>query len=741
MVTSLFRRFIKDRMGATAVALAIMTVPLFITASAAVDFSRISSARTLLQASADSAAIAGAGSYQFSESVSSAHTVAQTTYNGSGAQLTDLLSATSSSIGVYCASTTECGASAVAAPNTSGCPAGYEICVVVSGQGTLKNSLFAFLIPSDFLSAKAIATTEYAIDFVPEGSFTDSYTGGGSDLDKTYGNSVPEDADGNILYGTTATVNSSCDNSSFGPIADVPNQVTVPSSTPCNFLLIGGQTSGSGSGELSFFKSDPVEFTFVSFTGGNITTGSTDLDATSGGPPGTAPVTLAGATGNTTLSVCETNNTECTHYGNEIFANGTYYSAGETVCSQALTGSTCKGTQQPLYGFCPAHNFYGSINAYPNATTDNVPLQDSINVFTSGFEMLGLPPTYATNHLLIPFLGPQVFFNKYGTIETSAQTGGYAVQAVCPDWPRNGTNLNTTGSYGFTPTGYSATTETVNTYSTYYPGQTYSDGVATDYYPPAISACTPITSPTAALPNASTTNPWWGWSPSNASDDDPSKANWGTINNCTFGYISSTGSHQLTPDTSTTAQANPPFTSAYDNCAFAIQSLGNSVTTLPNYYTYTMSATAFSAGTTGNAAGITAITPHYSGSPSGSISITANGGGSYTVNEPTAESASNSPPEDTSHQCYNPLANGFTASFAPTDNGTPVDPFANPQYGAVLCNSATVLPSYAVYWNDMGSYASPPLYNDDLGYQNQISVFTCPAPTTASGGGAATLSG
>jgi hypothetical protein len=411
--------------------------------------------------------------------------------------------------------------------------------------------------------------------------------------------------------------------------------------------------------------------------------------------------------------------------------NGTYDSTGQTVSSKAL------------YGFCPAHNLYGSINAYPDASTaDNiVPVQDSINTFSSAYEVLGLPPTYATNHLLIPFLGPRVYFTSTGNIASSSQNSGYTVQAVCPDWPRTGTALNTTGRYSFTPIGYSTQTETVNTYSTYYPGATYSDGTSTDYYPPAIAGCTPVSSATTALPNASSTNPWWGWSPSNAKDDDPDTGFWGSsVNNCTFNYINGSGTRVSTPDTTTTAQAAAPFTASYNNCALAIQSLGNNVSSLPTYYTYTMNTSAFTNNTTGNPAGITALTPYYSGGPSSTVSIASQDGGTYLVNEPTAEGSTGSPPEDMSHHCYNPQANGLTSSFALTDNGTPVDPFENPQYGAVLCNTSGNLPSYALYWNDMGAYANQPRYNDDLGYQNAITVFTCPRPSSTSGGGAATLS-
>ena len=87
MILSLLTKFRRHRRAATAVALAIMALPMFICAGAAVDFSRILSARTLLQAAVDSAAVAGAGAYQTSQSYTTAQTVGTAAYNGTGLQL------------------------------------------------------------------------------------------------------------------------------------------------------------------------------------------------------------------------------------------------------------------------------------------------------------------------------------------------------------------------------------------------------------------------------------------------------------------------------------------------------------------------------------------------------------------------------------------------------------------------------------------------------------------------------
>ncbi|MDE8347415.1 MAG: pilus assembly protein TadG-related protein, partial [Acidocella sp.] len=155
MLASLIRSFCRDRKAATAVAMAIMTVPLLIGASAAVDFSRIASARTLLQASVDAAAIAGAGEWQMSESSSSAYTVTQNMYATTGAQLPSFVGTTPAVIQLACTGTTGAGAQttnqcggtqAFSTTPVTGCPtnasgvATFEYCVVVTETATLKNS-------------------------------------------------------------------------------------------------------------------------------------------------------------------------------------------------------------------------------------------------------------------------------------------------------------------------------------------------------------------------------------------------------------------------------------------------------------------------------------------------------------------------------------------------------------------------------------------------------------------------
>jgi hypothetical protein len=121
--------------------------------------------------------------------------------------------------------------------------------------------------------------------------------------------------------------------------------------------------------------------------------------------------------------------------------------------------------------------------------------------------------------------------------------------------------------------------------------------------------------------------------------------------------------------------------------------------------------------------------------------------GDTVVTERPAENSGglydHNPPAATSGQCYNPQVatqyNGYMLNGAEVygynANGTAIDPVANPQLGAVVCNPTSPA-SYALYWNDMGGVES-----DDLGYWNAIVLFQCPSEPGAQGGGAATLSG
>jgi hypothetical protein len=123
--------------------------------------------------------------------------------------------------------------------------------------------------------------------------------------------------------------------------------------------------------------------------------------------------------------------------------------------------------------------------------------------------------------------------------------------------------------------------------------------------------------------------------------------------------------------------------------------------------------------------------------------ITSNSSdGSYTVIEPPGQNTDGNPPEDISHQCLNPKANHLAAGTYAGDsnNNTAIDPVENPQLGAIQCG-ASPPPSYGLYWKNTGSNSFPPEYDDSLEYNNIITVFTCPTPSSTTGGGPSSLSG
>ncbi len=806
MIRFFTRRF-GDRRAATAMVLAILFVPLVISAGAAVDFARIASARALMQAAVDSAAVEGVGAWQMSASNTNASSVANAVFSGTAAQLANFVTLSSARplVQLTCTgSAAQCGvpASNYAATATSyGCPAASKYCVVVSSSATLKNSLLAFVIPSDVLTVTSVATSAFPPNVINQGSFTHTSVGYGSDLSGIYAYVVPEDGNGNPQIGTVPAPNTNCETageSASGPIADEPASAfvapTTAAGTNCNFLLIGENSSGTGKGTLSFAANDPVAFTFVNFSGGTVTSGNGALDetnySTSGVTIGTAAtqfknelyVTVSGSNVPNSMSGCTamTNGSAYCPSGYTVPAVAAVTYVAPSGNNRGTTGNAAVAAMV-LYGNCPAHNLYGSINAYPNTANNLVPTQDSINTYSSAYEYLGWPPTHGTNHQLVPFLGPANVQSVNETVYTppnktqSTATTSYTVQPVCPQWPTTGTNIAASGT--ITPGG-SLPAETVPIYATYYPDQTYSDGTA-NVYPPAITACTPVTSGSVpapgttnvyATPSATAKNPWWGWSPSNANAYDPSDT---AAHNCTFAHVGTTG--KLVTNTvgtpvptgdSTSNWSTAPFTAtsysptntaansvtSYDNCALLIQDIGQNATALPTYYTYLADPTAFTAnllgyptGSTGNPAGITDLVPQ-TGTPPKTFpnGVSISGVGPYSVSEPNLDGDTYYPPEDTSHQCYNPQANGIDSATLTglanndTHPATPNDPVENPGDGVVFCGGTTANESYALYWNDMGSY--PEDYNDDLGYANAVTEFTCPTQASATGGGPSTLS-
>jgi Flp pilus assembly protein TadG len=730
MIARFVHRLLKDRRAATAVIIALMATPMIISAGAAVDFSRLSSARSQLQYAVDAAALAGAGAYQVNKDGTVAYNVAATAFNTASGTVRYYATVTST-VATSCnpgnAANVTCGTTSASNGTTVNCPSSTIYCVQVSAHAVLQNSLLAIVIPSDALNVTSAAQST-GTNSVGAGNFHHVGVGYGSDLSAIYAYAVPTDSAGNPEYSNVPTPNSYCANAIFGPIQYEPTTTAANGVNTCNYVLIGENSGGSGTGTIAFQQSDPLGFTFVNYSGGTITSGTSDLDTTS----------FNSATG------VITNTGSATHYTNEL------YVTNSGVTQYFPTGEVVSGTT--LYANCPAHNLYGSINAYPNATTNLVPYQDSINTYATGWELLGYPPTHGTNHYLLPFLGPA----------TSITAGGntLTVHAICPQWPTTGTNISATTSFSPSslPAGYSPVTSmsgsfptatNVPVFSTYYPDKTYVSG--SGVFPPAVAACTPATSSADGGATPVSDNPWWGFSPPNASAADPGGAGenpgGAALTNCTATKLNSGA-------TAITATQSSLQTSTYNDCAFLIQPLGTNVPAtggvpdLPDYYTYLVSPTAFAAGTTGNPSNIISsqtaplygMTPVYDGIGNSNAAgyvptaVSIAGTGPYTITEPPAYGKDAYPPEDTSHQCYNPQANGINGSLLPGADQpnndtvvTPIEPVANPELGAVLCNSNPP-PAYALFWNDMGAWAQPPHYNDDLGYANAVTEFTCPTP-------------
>jgi Flp pilus assembly protein TadG len=464
------KRFFTDRRGATAIIIALSSIPMIIAAGSAVDFSRIAAARAQLQSAAYDAALAGAGAFQTNADGTIAYNTAKTAFSTATASLS--YATVTNTAGTLCnaSGTATCGTKSPSSGTTSLCPSAAVYCVEVTAQATLTNSLLAFLIPTDVLNVTAWAQTS-GTPTVSSGNFTHSSIGYGSDLDALYATTVPQDSGGNAEYGVSNTPNSNCASSAYGPIQYLAS-TTSTSATTCNFVLIGENAGTSGTGSISDASTDPIGFTYVNFTGGNITTGTTSLDTT---------------TFNSSNGVTTNNGILLpTHYTNEIYLTGIL---GTTT--YLPTGGVLGGIV--LYGFCPAHNLYGSMYVYPNATTDIVPYQDSINTYNSAWTMLGYPPTHSTNHALLPFLGPANSLSILGI-------GIVTVHAICPQWPTTNTSIAATTSFspsnlpaGYTPvtnqSGSFPTATNVPVFSTFYPDVKYTGSSGT--YPPVVAGCTP----------------------------------------------------------------------------------------------------------------------------------------------------------------------------------------------------------------------------------------------------------
>ena len=845
-MTAFIRRLLRDRRAATAVALAILTVPLLLTAGVAVDLSRVASARALLQASTDAAAIAGAGAWQTSQSYAYASSVTSAAYSGTASQLSNFVATSAPTPELTCTgTTTQCGGTAssstyVTTTATYGCPSSAEYCVVVVATGVLKNSLLGGVIPSETLTTRSMATTAFPPTTISGKNIPPSPGfGSAGDVSGIYAYAVPMSGTGSNAtpqYNQLPQPNSSCSNySSIGPLALA--QLGTAASTTCNYLFIALSTSsgtaGTG-GSITLQQNQPIAFTFVNYTGANPTNPYQQLDGTNhttnlmisvNGNPATfqqnGNVTVY--TSQTTTVTCDSNSStshyttsgsqpyQCNsnHIQSTDVGNSSTSSSGTVGTTSSCTSSFTKNNKKYCYidatttvtsgtmtlsAQCPAETLYGSLS-----TGYGAPVSDSWNEYSSAYEVLGEPPTYETNHALTPFVT-----NASAATTANLDDGTtYTVNAVCPNYSTSGTSINApiSSSYALS-TGFTG----VNIFSTAFPGQTYTDSTLApsedssgnamttgsgDIFPPAIAGCTPAT-PTSDG-NVTTTSTWWNWNSSNSGS---------------CGYESSA-------NRSSYLSSGQP---TYSNCTLLIQPLGTAVPVnsnnqalLPDYYLLVKNSSGTIVGLDPiwNGQTFTDLMPgiitNQLGGNDSNVTVNANGtitdsdnaatystssgkisgygyvpsstshynlsfatatdglpAGNYTVwiEPPASTSTTHSSasytefhlPPNTSSQCYNPQANGNAAGYttiqegggtsmtfgATGDNnhGTAIDPVANPQLGAILCNSNPP-ETYALYWNDLGTYGS-----DDLGYWNAVVAFTCSVPGSGTtGGGPATLSG
>ena len=761
MLASLIKKIFRDKRAATAVALAIMTIPLLIAAGAAVDFARIASARTLLQAAVDSAASAAGGAWQMSESSTQANQIATFVFNSTGAQLPNFVTVQPDADGnkptvtLACTGTpaatgstpSQCGGTAPFSTTLfANCTKGVEYCVQVTATVTLNNSILGFLIPSEVLTASAYDSVGYGYsqNSVPIPAGAGFNSAGDYNVGAAY--AVPMDGPGGTPdYNKMPNANSKC--SSTPQLSTfAKNGVYAPAAgvTACNYLFIADSAGNTGTGgTLALSQNQPIAFAYSNKTGGN---GYTSSNYT------TSTTNLMISTGSSSSGFIYYPN------GSAVLGPGTpavTCTAAQTNCTPQPEGPP---TSTPLLAKCPDHTLYGSLDS----NNDGAPLSDSLNIYSSAYEMLGEPPTYETNHVLTPFVSTLV-----NTQTINGQT--YYVRAVCPNYPTTGTQISAPVSAAY------GSFAGANAFSSWFPGKPFTDSAAApatdssgnaittgigDIFPPTVGGCTPATNSSDGGVTPASDDPWWGWSPSN-----------------------------INPGNCTTPQS-----ANYTNCALIIEPLGtsaptdsNGVVLMPDYYNTIETPTgtvlaldpvydgmtyvdpvpgvtvvnndpAFISGvqdgytptnTTPASVTITnATTTHGSTTPLyantkyvGDILVTQipdkNG------NKPGLD---HNPPLGTSHQCYNPsvatqnhgyippgsstVAKGYTAS------GRAVDAIQNPQLGAVVCNSNPPQ-AYALYWNDLGTYEA-----DDLGYWNDSYPFECSVPPiTNAGGGSSLLSG
>jgi hypothetical protein len=755
MLVSLIRKLMRDNRAATAVAMAILLVPMVISAGVAVDLARIASVRTLLQASVDGAAIAGVSEWQMSESSTNAYNISYNDFVNTGAQLSNFAPTVTPTVNLSCIATAiQCGgAQAFSTTPAYGCPTSgaYEYCVVVTAQLTLKNSLLAAFIPSELLSVTggAISTLGTSPQPQPPRAGEGAHSAGDINLGGV----------GQVtMNGSTANFNSNEEANTYcsgspSLLKLLPETTPANGVTTCNYLFISDSLNDTSSSSLSIAEDQYLDFVFLNETGAN---GYNQIDSTH-------------YTTNLMIS------TTSAASGYAFSPNGESVVTPATTCTfnQPNCTPSKNGTVQ-LYGQCPDHTLYGSIDdAY------GTPQSDSLNEYESANEVLGEPPTYTTNHVLTPFVTSNVV-----TQTINGKT--YYVEAVCPNYSTAGTKINAPVSSTYSNAN-NGTFAGMNAFSTWFPtgvlsppgifshydtstnpvydqnNTAFTDNAASDVitngvndiYPPALAGCSPAFNATDNGVTPASGDPWWNWTSSN-------------YGNCT--------AHQ---------------TSGYSNCTLLIQPLGtyvpvdsNDAALLPDYYnvietptgtilamepvydnmTYSDAVTGVTitntdpagyvpSNSTPTSVVITNNTTIHGGGAATPFANTAFVGDLLVVQTPATSGAGqdHDMPQMTSGKCYNPGAAIQDGGYRPpgatsdllgfylyTNNGKslllPIDSVANPQLGAFLCNTNPP-ETYAVYWNDLGTYES-----DDLGYWNAVFAFTCSVPSTSNqGAGAPTL--
>jgi hypothetical protein len=514
-----------------------------------------------------------------------------------------------------------------AGPTPMTCNGTQVYCVQVTAKATLANSLLAGWIPTDVLTVSAMATTQTVLSAK---NFSSTNVANASDNNAIYAYPVP-------MSGNTPQYNQLPypSNSCTGPITNgvLAADITAgtSSSTACQYYQIGNSTGTATAPQnpITVGGAQPIAFLFVNVTGNTYGYGYTAVGTSSG-------------------------------------AIGTPYNGA---------------------GFCPIWNLYGSISQQGTL----VPVQDSTHIYSSAYEMYGLPPTYSSspadeasaadpNGINQPF-GSNQPITPF-TVPTGTNVGTQNI--ITGKNPVTGTPIYAAVPNYLTASPFQCPTQSSWTAS-YYPSNPYYSAVSGLTGPAVVGGCTPNT----------TATPWnYSGSNINAYDCDPGEFN----------------ANQLPTNVTPAAQ-----TSSFSNCALLIEPLGTGVTSLPISYTVNTS------------------TPEtYTDPVSGQVT-------NFTATTLVASAAPNPvgidfPPQSTAHQCYNP-ATGYDASgkFNVTlAEAKAYDYIENPGNGAIFCNNPTPS-SYGLYWNDMGSGMS-----DDLGYWNAITLFTCSVP--GSGGGPAILS-